>query len=201
MAHDPLTVACPDCQAPTGVPCRMAAAGGDTARPDHHATRTDAARLYAVEHGTCALCGSQMVRAVDPDDAWHPDPADAAACPVMPPVEDWPAYSTAVNLGLSPGHPGPEHFRPAERLTNAGKDQRIIGAMTDAIHSAEHGPESGRPQDFNHLNAALVEQGYGTPAEVDAALRRALSTPPVPGRVPTPRYADPMQPPPGSVQP
>lgn len=114
---DPLTVPCPDCAVPAGTGCAFSnptLAGGD--EPAVHAERQRVADLRAVEHGTCDLCAQPMVRgaiAGAPTDAWHPDPTDAAACPPIPdPGADPAGWATAINLGLQPGHPGPEHFVP-----------------------------------------------------------------------------------------
>jgi hypothetical protein len=111
---------CPDCMAPPTVPC------GD----QPHADRIRQADLRALEHGTCALCGQPMVRGSvegSPIDAWHPDETTAAACPPIPdPGTDWEGYALATNLGLTPGHPGAEHFVPAGDL-----DARI-----DALHGS-----------------------------------------------------------------
>lgn len=113
---DALTVPCPDCQAPAGTPCY-----GHLDRP--HGDRERVADLRALEHGTCALCGQPMVRGSVEDapvDAWHHLPEDAAACPRFPdPHQDWNGYATMINLGLSPGHPGVEHFVPAGETTDA----------------------------------------------------------------------------------
>lgn len=99
-----LTVKCPDCMAPEGVSC------GD----QPHADRLRLADLQTLDHGVCALCGRPMVRGTVEDapvDAWHPDEAHAAACPPIPdPKTDWEGYAFATNLGLTPGHPGAEHF-------------------------------------------------------------------------------------------
>lgn len=104
---DPLSVVCPDCYAPAGTACYHS--GGADYGP--HAARVRSAELRAVEHGTCSLCGRPMVRGLDPVDAWHPDVDDAALCPPLPdPRTDWNGYATAINAGLSPGHPGLEHF-------------------------------------------------------------------------------------------
>lgn len=104
-----LTVACSDCLAPAGTPCR-----GNHDRP--HLERRRLADLRALEQGTCGLCGRWMVRGTvldAPVDAWHPVDADAAACPVFPDARtDWIKYAAMVNLGMTPGHPGVEHFRP-----------------------------------------------------------------------------------------
>lgn len=117
---DPLSVDCPDCTVPPGTRCAFSnplLAGTDDA-PRYHAERHRVADLRAVEHGTCALCGQAMVRgSVEgrPVDAWHPDPDHARACPVIPePGTDPAGWSLAINLGLTPGHPGAEHFVPAE---------------------------------------------------------------------------------------
>lgn len=99
-----LTVKCPDCMAPEGVSC------GDVP----HADRLRLADLQSLDHGVCALCGRPMVRGTVEDapvDAWHPDEADAAVCPPIPdPKTDWEGYAFATNPGLTPGHPGAEHF-------------------------------------------------------------------------------------------
>lgn len=110
---DPTSVACPDCQAPEGARCRVSEGWPDGTA---HAARHDSARLHAVEHGICALCSKPIVRGVREEDGpvevWHPDP-DQSSCPPLPdPQADWNAYATAINLGLRPGFPGPEHFRP-----------------------------------------------------------------------------------------
>lgn len=128
---DPLTVACPDCAVPADTGCRFSDA--DWQRSDglavFHAERRRIADLRALEHGTCALCGQPMVRgSVEgaPVDAWHHQEADAAACPAFPsPQEDWNGYATLVNLGLSPGHPGVEHFVPTPETPDA-----LLGVVT-----------------------------------------------------------------------
>lgn len=108
---DPLTVTCGDCMAPAGVACRVMS--------EHytvHASRTRSAELRAVTHGTCDLCGAAMVHGTvnGVTDAWHPDPDDAAACPPIPdPTTDPGGFALAINLGLTPGHPGAEHFHAA----------------------------------------------------------------------------------------
>lgn len=109
----PIDVACIDCTAPPGTPCYTSGhIGGQVT----HAARKDAARLRSVEHGTCGLCGAWMVRGHQdtggPLDAWHPRPEDAARCPQLPdPARDWNAYAAVIQTGVSPGHPGLEHFR------------------------------------------------------------------------------------------
>lgn len=109
---DPLSVPCPDCLVPAGQPCATSIDYLEGA----HADRRRIADLRALEHGTCALCGRPMVRGSvegSPVDAWHPAETDAAACPPIPdPRTDWDRYAMAVNLGLTPGHPGVEHFLP-----------------------------------------------------------------------------------------
>lgn len=101
-----ITVRCTDCLAGPGEGCR-----GDYGI---HLDRRRLADLRNLTHGTCALCGQFMVYGpvLDaPDDAWHPDETVAAACPVMPnPSTDWDAYAALVNSGVTPGHPGVEHF-------------------------------------------------------------------------------------------
>lgn len=114
---DPLDVACPDCAAPAGTPCYHSA--GQVIRT-HHAARRDSARLRSVEHGTCALCSYPMVRGHQTEggelDAWHHDPHDAALCPRLPdPATDWEGYAAAINSGVTPGHPGIQHFRPTHQ--------------------------------------------------------------------------------------
>lgn len=113
---DATAVKCPDCEAPAGQPCR-------TSYDQPHADRQRLADLRALEQGVCALCGRWMVRGSvegSPIDAWHPDPADAAACPPLPdPAVDWNAYATATNLGLTAGHPGVEQFVSADVIEEA----------------------------------------------------------------------------------
>lgn len=109
---NPLDVACPDCQAPTGEGCRVSEGWPDGTL---HAARIDSARLRSVEHGTCALCTRPLVRGVrtegEEETVWHPDPTDAALCPPLPdPQTHWNAYAEAHNRGLRPGYPGAEHF-------------------------------------------------------------------------------------------
>lgn len=110
---DPLSVPCPDCAVPAGVPCATSIDYLDGA----HAERQRVADLQALDRGTCALCGRFMVRGSvegSPVDAWHPDETAAAACPPMPdPRTDWNAYAEAINAGVQAGHPGAEHFRPS----------------------------------------------------------------------------------------
>ena len=109
---DPLSVACPDCLVPAEEDC--------AGHYGTHAARQRLADLRSLDHGTCALCGRPMVKGTvegGPVDAWHYQPEDAAACPPMPdPLADWNRYATAINLGLSPGHPGMEHFTPTPVL-------------------------------------------------------------------------------------
>lgn len=104
-----LTVACTDCLAPAGDPCR--------GNHGIHQDRRRLADLQNLEHGTCGLCGEFMVRGTvldAPLDAWHPHDAAAAVCPVMPdPAKDWAGYAALMNTGISPGHPGLEHFQEA----------------------------------------------------------------------------------------
>ena len=103
---DALKVQCPDCQAPTDVPCYTSYAAGTI-----HADRQRAADLRALERGTCALCGSLLVR--DPSqEVWHPNPEDQS-CPPLPDARThWNDYARALQAGVSPGHPGAEHFLP-----------------------------------------------------------------------------------------
>lgn len=137
-----LTVSCPDCLAPAGRPC------GD----QFHADRLRIVDLRALTRGTCALCGQPMVRgSLDgaPDDAWHPDTFDAAQCPRMPdPGKDWQAYALAVNLGLTPGHPGAEHFRPlpvedaaAITVHEVALPATDLQNVADALVEAGHAPD------------------------------------------------------------
>lgn len=120
MPHDPLTVQCLDCLAPAGTPCRFSEPlPGDSPAPDApeaHAARYDAARWAAADHGVCALCGRAMIRLTDPDDAYHL-PGVADDCPRLPDVSDWNTYARAVQQLPGgehvPGHPGPQHWRPA----------------------------------------------------------------------------------------
>ena len=108
---DVTVVPCPDCMVPAGTPCVVS-----TGLDDVHASRRRNAYLATLEKGTCALCGAFMVRGTDPVDAWHPWPADAERCPEMgDPHTDWNRYATNINLGLTPGHPGVEHFIPDGR--------------------------------------------------------------------------------------
>ena len=97
--HDPLSVACPSCLAPAGQACE-------------HDDRTAQARRAAVEWGTCGLCRQPLARLTNPVEVVHPDPEHAEACPPKPPANDWNAYAEALNAGLTPGHPGAEHFIP-----------------------------------------------------------------------------------------
>lgn len=65
----------------------------------------------AAQVGTCALCGQQMIKDVDPVDAWHPYGVEFA-CPPEPSstpydVEGWQRFH---DLGLRPGRPGLEYF-------------------------------------------------------------------------------------------
>lgn len=104
-----LTVHCTDCRAVDGEDCR-----GDYGI---HLDRKKLADLRQLEHGTCALCGEGMVRGSvlgAPVDAWHPDDGTPQACPVMPnPATRWDEYAALLNTGISPGHPGLQHFIPA----------------------------------------------------------------------------------------
>lgn len=111
LAPDPLSVPCPACLAPRGTPCGLPDAGA-------HTDRNDAARHANVEWGTCGLCSQPMARLRDPDDALHPAPDDAAACPPIPDpnVVGWNAYAEVVNAGVTPGRPGLEYFVPADLL-------------------------------------------------------------------------------------
>jgi hypothetical protein len=89
-----------------------------------HAARLRAAQLRAVTHGTCDLCGQFMVHGTveGVTDAWHPDPVDATVCPPIPDVtRDPEGWALATNLGLTPGHPGAEHFRPTHVIDLAGE--------------------------------------------------------------------------------
>lgn len=136
-AADPLSVACPDCTAPAGTGCYTS----NPVLDPTHAERRRIADLRALEHGTCALCGQAMVYGSvegSPVDAWHPDETDAAACPPIPdPRTNWNRYAEAVNAGLTPGHPGVQHFLPAVPLTPedlAIAQQGILrAASTDPI--------------------------------------------------------------------
>lgn len=124
-APDPaLAVACPDCMARPGQPCRtsVAALAGAV-----HGERRRTADLRSLERGVCDLCGRFMVRgSVEgaPVDAWHPHPADHG-CPVLPdPTTAWNDYAAAINSGLSPGHPGIDHFvqpPPSPELVGPGR--------------------------------------------------------------------------------
>lgn len=104
-----LTVACEDCRAPIGLPCRTGIDGAT------HGQRRRAADLAALDRGVCRLCGRFMVAGTvegQPRDAWHPMPADQG-CPDLPdPTQDWNKYAGMINRGLTPGHPGLEHFIP-----------------------------------------------------------------------------------------
>lgn len=108
---NPLSAPCPDCLSPEDVNCRSSY--GDIV----HAERQRIADLRALEQGTCALCGALLVRgAVDglPVDVWHPYPADQVCPPLPDPRTDWNDYALALQRGLKPGHPGPEHFQPLQ---------------------------------------------------------------------------------------
>jgi len=99
-----LDLRCPACLAPPGTDCT-------------HDDRRRLADLRNLQHGTCNLCGQFMVHGTvldAPTDAWHPDLTDASACPVIPDpnLDGWDAYAAAINSGLTPGHPGIEHFVP-----------------------------------------------------------------------------------------
>lgn len=111
LPADPLTVKCDECEAAPGVSCRT-----NYGTEAIHLDRQRLTDLRSLERGTCGLCGQWMVRGSvlgSTADAWHPDTTDADACPVLPDARtDWNAYATAVNLGLRPGYPGLEHFRP-----------------------------------------------------------------------------------------
>lgn len=128
---DPLSVSCEDCLAATNTPCVSAY----LPEAGVHESRHRLADLRALTHGTCALCGRFMVYGTvlnTPADAWHPDPTDAAACPPLPdPTVDWNGYADAVNAGLSPGHPGAEHFVQAGFPQDAVPDgvPVLTGAM------------------------------------------------------------------------
>lgn len=159
---DPLSVACPDCTAPAGTPCYVS--GTNTVEDYGHAARQRSADLYAVEHGTCALCGRFMVYGSvqgAPARAWHPNPEDKAACPPMPdPLTDWNAYATAVNLGLEPGYPGDEHFLPADpaehgrRLASERDDLIAAGVASETLIVPLH--PGG--EDFIHLRGSICPE-------------------------------------------
>lgn len=118
QAHDPLTVACPDCLARPGSPCLLRGALGDRdeadTTPTVHPGRYDQARAAAVRFGTCALCGNQLLQLTDPDDTWHPHSViPPGGCPPEPSAsDDWPAYAAWANAGNRTGRPGAEHFIP-----------------------------------------------------------------------------------------
>lgn len=110
--HDPLTVRCPSCLAPAGDPCRV-----DNPRLAEygHADRRERARLAAVEVGTCGLCGQEMLRVLDPVDAWHPHTVERP-CPDEPSTDPYDAegWFKFVAAGTHTGRPGVEHFIPKE---------------------------------------------------------------------------------------
>ena len=151
---------CPACLAPAGVSC------GE----QPHTDRIIAAQARNLTHGRCALCGQPMVHgSLDgaPTDAWHPDPTDAAACPRIPdPAQDWEAYATAVNLGLTPGHPGAEHFVP-----DGEQHEVIAGEVTTLTSTATPGALQDLAQD-------LVDAGHAPDqATAGALLHQALHEP------------------------
>lgn len=156
MSADPLTVACPDCTVPAGRAC---ATSGEFDPTTVHGERQRIADLRSLEHGVCALCAAPMVRGTvegSPVDAWHPDPAHAAACPVIPdPDSDWNAYAATINAGVTPGHPGVEHFLThddaAARLTEQGRvlaserDDLIAGGADPADLLVPQSPDTETP--------------------------------------------------------
>lgn len=161
--EDPaLAVACPSCKAPAKTPCYGSMGT--------HADRPEAATLYAVERGSCALCRGFLVRGVRPPgtdvEVWHPNPEDAAVCPPMPdPKTDWESYAAAINRGAEPGKPGPDAFVPADAIEHV--------AQID-FNEVAYPPVYGRAAE---VAASLVDAGYGTPDEVARGLADALTRP------------------------
>ena len=165
---------CPACLAPAGVSC------GE----QPHTDRIIAAQARNLTHGRCALCGQPMVHgSLDgaPIDAWHPDPDDAAACPRIPdPAQDWEAYATAVNLGLTPGHPGAEHFVPD------GEQHEVIAGEVTTLTGTDLPESSHAPRGYTVLATGigaslgstaqgLVDAGHAPDqATAGAGLHRAL---------------------------
>ena len=164
---------CPACLAPAGVSC------GE----QPHTDRIIAAQARNLTHGRCALCGQPMVHgSLDgaPIDAWHPDPDDAAACPRIPdPAHDWEAYATATNLGLTPGHPGAEHFVSQDAIDHAATiDVHDVAAAGVLQVLAEGGPAT--TADVARTAALIQDTAYATgmdPAAVAAGLARGLHDP------------------------
>lgn len=152
---DALDVTCPDCAVPPGTPCAtsVGALDGET-----HAERRRVAYLRSLEQGTCALCGRFMVRGTDPVQAWHPDPADAAACPSLPdPRTDWNAYAEALNSGLQPGHPGIEHFVPTPTLDPVhDPDQSAPAPRLDATDPMRPPESSHDPRGYTRHPGPLA---------------------------------------------
>lgn len=124
---NPLDVTCPSCHAGPGTPCNVRSAPGD-----HHADRTTAAQATQLTHGTCRLCGQPLVYGTlgdHTDTAWHPDPADAAACPPMPdPTTSWDAYARALQSGVRPGEPGTDNFIPHDAAEQG--HPALLGTLT-----------------------------------------------------------------------
>lgn len=179
---NPLDVACPDCAVPAGTPCAFS--GG---YEGVHADRQRTADLHALEQGTCALCGQFMVRgSVEgaPPDAWHPDPADAAACPPIPSPEDnYEAWATAVNLGLTPGHPGIEQFVPVHDvpdLTGPARGRRPDRAATLVIPIAPGAPICPECAAGKHDNC----DGTAWDTDADQSTRCACAAADHPGSTP-----------------
>lgn len=111
---DALTVQCPECLAPRDTGCSIGYSD------QTHQERQRLADLQSLEKGTCALCGRPMVRGAvlgGPVEAWHYDPLDQGCPPFPDPLTDWTGYAALLNQGLTPGHPGIEHFTPADPPT------------------------------------------------------------------------------------
>lgn len=123
--QDVLSVSCPDCLAPEGEDCRFS---NPTYAGSVHANRRDRARWRLAIPGTCDLCHQVMLKASDPDDAWHPATVERA-CPPEPSTDpyDVRGWQEFINAGYRTGRPGLEHFIPdtIPDPTPAELDERI----------------------------------------------------------------------------
>lgn len=118
--HDPLSVKCPSCLAPSGEPCRV---DNPQLAEYGHADRRERARVADVERGTCGLCGQVMLRLTDPEDVWHPADVEKA-CPPEPATEPYDAqgWFDFFNSGKRTGRPGAEHFIPDKETSEPQPD-------------------------------------------------------------------------------
>lgn len=129
MSFDPLAVTCPDCRAPAGEDCRV---DNPMLKAFGHAGRYDVARRAAAEHGTCRLCGRELLRLVDPESVFHPVDVEPF-CPPEPSLEPYDNHGWIdyVNAGNQRGRPGSDNFIPNEESHAAPDSDEAAPADTD----------------------------------------------------------------------